>query len=124
MSVRCNNSTFWSSDNGLEETVQIKCKAAEGFLCGTLIKLDSLSYGNNIDDLNVTGCLPKMTSLPTASAAYINKTYLLTAPQTGYKEGGIYKCVSDGEPTPTYSWQLISSADMVEFTAQELLAMW
>lgn len=68
--------------------------------------------------------LEKITTLPTASASNVGAIYLLTTTQTGYLKGGIYQCVSDGESTPTYSWQLISSADMVEFTSQELSAMW
>lgn len=68
--------------------------------------------------------LEKITTLPTASASNVGVIYLLTTTQTGYLKGGIYQCVSDGQPTPTYSWQLISSADMVEFTQQELSAMW
>ena len=68
--------------------------------------------------------LEKVSTLPTASVDYLDKVYLLTSTQTGYQKGGIYQCVSDGESTPTYSWQLISSVDMVEFTAQELQAMW
>ena len=55
---------------------------------------------------------------------YLDKVYLLTSTQTGDQKGGIYQCISDGASTPTYSWQLISSVDMVEFTAQELQAMW
>ena len=68
--------------------------------------------------------LDKISSLPTPSVAYLDKTYLLTSTQAGYQKGGIYQCVSDGASTPTYSWQLISSADIVEFTAQELQDMW
>ena len=68
--------------------------------------------------------LEKITALPTASASNVGAIYLLTATQAGYLKGGIYECVSDGQPTPTYSWVLISSADMVEFTENELLAMW
>lgn len=68
--------------------------------------------------------LEKITALPTASASNVGAIYLLTATQTSYLKGGIYECQSDGESTPTYSWVLISSADMVEFTNSELLAMW
>lgn len=78
---------------------------------------------NNID-VNLNTKLDKISALPTPSSTYLDKVYLLTSTQAGYQKGGIYQCVSDGEATPTYSWQLISSADMVEFTAQELQAMW
>ena len=86
----------------------------------------TFSITSVIDDINTTlnTKLDKVSSLPTPSSTYLDKVYLLTSTQTGYQKGGIYQCVSDGASTPTYSWQLISSADMVEFTAQELLAMW
>ena len=81
---------------------------------------------DKVNDIDTTldTKLDKISSLPTPSSTYLNQTYLLTSTQAGYQKGGIYQCVSDGQPTPTYSWSLISSADMVEFTAQELLAMW
>lgn len=86
----------------------------------------TFSITSVIDDINTTlnTKLDKISSLPTPSVTYLDKIYLLTSTQTGYQKGGIYQCVSDGASTPTYSWQLISSADMVEFTAQELQAMW
>ena len=46
----------------------------------------------------------EIAALPTASATFEGKSYLLTAAQTGYVKGGIYKCESDGASTPTYSW--------------------
>ena len=77
-----------------------------------------------MDVIDKNDSLIEISKLPTADEAHLGVSYLLTSTQTGYLKGGIYQCVSDGESTPTYSWQLISSADMVEFTAQELQAMW
>lgn len=54
--------------------------------------------------------LKKVGELPTASSTYEGQTYLLTAPQTGYIEGGIYKCeeVTPSTSPKTYYWKLIS----------------
>ena len=60
----------------------------------------------------VSGRLQEIGALPTASADNLHKTYLLIGTQTGYDKGAIYQCQSDGEPTPTYSWVKISSADV------------
>ena len=86
----------------------------------------TFSITSVIDDINTTlnTKLDKTSSLPTPSATYLDKVYLLTSTQTGYQKGEIYQCISDGASTPTYSWQLISSGDMIEFTTQELQAMW
>ena len=83
---------------------------------GDVLMFDGVKWANAPDI--------RVSALPTPSIDFLNQTYLLTSTQTGYIKGGIYQCVSDGESTPTYSWQLISSADMVEFTSQELSAMW
>lgn len=63
--------------------------------------------------------------LPTASVDYLDTIYQLTQAVSGYKLGAFYRCVSDGEVTPTYSWEEIEFApDLTEITANELLAMW
>ena len=56
--------------------------------------------------------LEETTELPTATASNVGHTYLLVAPQTGYRVGGIYQNQSDGEAPPTYSWVLISANPM------------
>ena len=47
----------------------------------------------------------KYSSMPTANEDYLNKIvqYIGTTTQD-YTNGYFYKCVSDGESTPTYSW--------------------
>lgn len=75
----------------------------------------------DIDIDSETSNLKKTSELPIASSIWLDKTYLLTSDQTGYSKGGIYQCVVN---SGVYSWELISSADMVEFTQQELSAMW
>ena len=52
----------------------------------------------------------RVSALPTASADFLNQTYLLTSPQTGYTEGGIYKCVAKGTNPETYEWKMINNS--------------
>jgi hypothetical protein len=59
-------------------------------------------------DDDVETRLEKVTALPTATADTLNKVLLLTANQTGYQRGGIYKGISDGNDPAVYSWELIS----------------
>ena len=66
--------------------------------------------------------LKKVGELPTASSTYEGKTYLLTAPQTGYIEGGIYKCeeVTPSTSPKTYYWKLINgNGDDIDFSDWE-----
>ena len=47
----------------------------------------------------------QVSSLPTASADNLGKILEYTgATENGLTHGYFYECVSDGEPTPTYSW--------------------
>ena len=64
----------------------------------------------------------EIKELPTASAQFLNQVYLLTNAQTGYIQGGIYKCVSDGQSTPTYSWQLINGDTLTLASLQAVVA--
>lgn len=57
--------------------------------------------------------LEKASVLPTASAEEEGNTYILTSPQTGYKEGGVYKCVAKGTSPETYEWRMLSSTSYV-----------
>ena len=59
-------------------------------------------------DDDVETRLEKVTALPTATIDTVGKVLLLTANQTGYQRGGIYKGVSDGSDPAVYSWELIS----------------
>jgi hypothetical protein len=62
----------------------------------------SLQAMYNDDELG--GGSIQVTTMPTASETYLD-TVLLYIGETGtYKYGTYYKCVSDGETPPTYSW--------------------
>jgi hypothetical protein len=63
----------------------------------------------------------RTSALPTASADYLNQTYLLTSPQTGYTEGGIYKCVAKGTSPETYEWKIINNSVPTGGTAGQVL---
>ena len=84
---------------------------------GVLVTLDG-SVIPNLDNkayAQVTGEYTKpiiqASSLPTASASIVGKTYMYmgaTNASTQKIHGAIYECVSDGAATPTYSWIAIS----------------
>ena len=90
------------------------CVAEQSWYKVTAINSSSLAvtwtaYDPHIaSDDDVETRLEKVTALPTATADTVGKVLLLTANQTGYTRGGIYKSVSDGQDPPTYSWELIS----------------
>lgn len=46
----------------------------------------------------------EVTSMPDASASYLNKVLLYVGDTGTYEYGKFYKCVSDGETPPSYSW--------------------
>lgn len=51
--------------------------------------------------------------MPTASADLLGQTRLyIGSTTTDYQEGGIYKCESDGQTPPTYSWNIKNKADI------------
>ena len=58
-----------------------------------------------------------VSALPTASADNLGKTLILTAPQTGYKEGGVYKCY---ENSGSYEWRLINRDEPDELTTGQM----
>ena len=69
----------------------------------------------------------QINTLPTASVDNVGKVYIYTGTTTQYYvHGGIYECqeITPSTDPKTYHWVLISSVDMVEFTQQELEAMW
>jgi len=52
-------------------------------------------------------------TMPTASAELLGQTRLyIGSTTTNYQEGGIYKCESDGQTPPTYSWNIKNKADI------------
>lgn len=60
-----------------------------------------------------TNIILEYTTLPEASSDLLGKTYLYTGETTAsYIKGYFYTCVSDGEETPTYSWQKESTITM------------
>lgn len=66
------------------------------------------------------------STMPTADSTHLNEVLqYVGATSQAYKKGSFYQCVSDGEPTPTYSWNEIAFApDMVAMTAAEVDALW
>jgi hypothetical protein len=59
--------------------------------------------------VDVVNRLEEISTLPTASVSNLGKCYLYLGNASGYQNGGIYQCQSDGAVTPTYSWALISA---------------
>lgn len=49
----------------------------------------------------------QVTTLPTASASELDKIYQYIGTTDTYTNGYFYKCVSDGQSTPTYSWTAV-----------------
>lgn len=66
------------------------------------------------------------STMPVADSTRENEVLqYVGASSQAYKKGSFYQCVSDGEPTPTYSWSEIAFApDMVAMTAAEVDALW
>lgn len=60
----------------------------------------------------------QVSSLPTASSKVVGKIYQYIGTTTqDYVNGLFYKCVSDGESTPTYSWE---QADVQSYSETDL----
>ena len=52
-------------------------------------------------------------TMPTASADLLGQTrFYIGSTTANYQEGGIYKCESDGQTPPTYSWNIKNKADI------------
>jgi hypothetical protein len=65
----------------------------------------SLSGNKTASDLGLQDAM-QVTSLPIASADYLYKVYqYIGATGGGLTHNYYYECVSDGQPTPTYSWE-------------------
>ena len=58
----------------------------------------------NTGDLGGGGSDIEVTSMPDASASYLDKVLLYVGDTGTYEYGKFYKCVSDGETPPSYSW--------------------
>lgn len=68
---------------------------------------------NNGADINVPAVGGKLAlqidTMPTAASSYEGVIYQFTGTtDSTYTNGRFYKCVSDGQPTPTYSWEEVS----------------
>lgn len=71
----------------------------------TLVRTYSGTYRLFADKVT-TKTLEATDYIPTATSKWLGVTFMLTAPQTGYTVGGIYKCVLNGS---TYSWEQINA---------------
>lgn len=63
-------------------------------------------------EVNVVARLVVTSTMPAASEQLLGATRLFIGTSATYRTGGIYQCQSDGETTPTYSWVLISTAEV------------
>lgn len=59
----------------------------------------------NTGDLGGGGSDIEVTSMPDASASYLDKVLLYVGETGTYEYGKFYKCVSDGGTSPSYSWE-------------------
>ena len=92
--------------NKLKEA-QFDAAVLSGVIDGTQLSIITdagLSY-NELEDLPQP---VQVTSLPTASASEVGNIYQFTGTTGTYTNGYFYKCVSDGQSTPTYSWTQVS----------------
>lgn len=58
----------------------------------------------NNDELGNGGSSIQVNTMPIASVDELGKIYEFIGSTGTYVNGYFYECVSDGEPTPTYSW--------------------
>lgn len=58
----------------------------------------------NNDELGSGGSSIQVDTMPIASVDELGKIYEFIGSTGTYVNGYFYECVSDGEPTPTYSW--------------------
>lgn len=68
----------------------------------------------------------QFTTMPVIDSTMVGQVaqYIGTSSQA-YKKGSFYEAVSDGESTPTYSWDEVEFApDMVAMTTAEVDALW
>lgn len=101
---------FYTRSQTASSAATIGIQTATNSNIGVVKGGDGTSIGGN-GEINVVNRLEEIAELPTASASNLGKCYLLTATQTGYQKGGTYQCQSSGDPA-TYSWVLISSAEI------------
>ena len=67
----------------------------------------------------------QVSFMPEASATYEDKIFQYVGATTeDYINGLFYRCVSDGEETPTYSWEAVNTEPMPTASAEEVADMW
>lgn len=67
--------------------------------------------GTRLSEKTFDGQSIQKEELPLASADELGKIYQYTGTTGTYKNGFFYRCVSDGEPSLTYSWEEIKYVD-------------
>ena len=67
--------------------------------------------GTRLSEKTFDGQSIQKEELPLASANEVGNIYQYTGTTGTYKNGFFYRCVSDGEPSPTYSWEEIKYID-------------
>lgn len=67
--------------------------------------------GTRLSEKTFDGQSIQKEELPLASANEVGNIYQYTGATGTYKNGFFYRCVSDGEPSPTYSWEEIKYVD-------------
>lgn len=65
---------------------------------------ETISGDKTSDDFGLQDKM-QFSEMPTASANYLDKIVQFVGTTGTYTNGYYYKCVSDGEATPTYSWE-------------------
>lgn len=76
----------------------------------TRIYVNKINNGNDINVPTVAGSMSvQVSSMPTADSSFEGQIYQFTGTtDSTYTNGRFYKCVSDGQTTPTYSWEEVS----------------
>ena len=73
------------------------------------------SDGTRLSEKNFDGDSIQKEELPIASADELGNIYQYVGETGTYTKGYFYECVSDGKPTPTYSWKaVISTGDSIQ----------
>lgn len=104
----------WKSTNTVDETLG-KWREFSSGSSGTTDYTD-LTNKPSINDVTLSGnkttsdlglqAEMQLSTMPTAGVSYLGKTVqYVGATGNGYTHNYFYECVSDGESTPTYSWQ-------------------
>lgn len=104
----------WKSTNTVDETLGRWREFSSG--SSETTDYPDLTNKPSINDVTLSGnktssdlglqAEMQLSTMPTADADYLGKTVqYVGATENGYTHNYFYECVSDGESTPTYSWQ-------------------